>query len=193
VLTITTARSTSVHNLHFILVRADSAEEAAQIADSVVFGFGGEDNWYQIGGVASEDGSDDQNDHGKNTRFPLSRLDDDPSAPKEGSHFERAIQLLRDALLEPAEVQTSLHDLGEKLLKISGTEEWLGVWEIRQELSRLHAILYARQFLDDGDIPEFRPFQFDEFGLTRIDRANKPTEVGEAGKQRYIVFIDMHS
>jgi hypothetical protein len=49
--------------LHFIVVRADSAKEAAEDVTSEIINWGNEDNWRSIGGIASEDGSDDI-DHG---------------------------------------------------------------------------------------------------------------------------------
>jgi hypothetical protein len=57
-----------MHNLHFLLIKADAAIDAAAEADSLILDWGDEDNWRSIGGVASEDGSDDIENH---RRCPL--------------------------------------------------------------------------------------------------------------------------
>ena len=180
-----------MHNVHFILVRADSADQAATIASNHVLGFGDEDNnWYQIGGIASEDGCDDVNDHGEDTHYPLSRLDD-LGAPKEGTHFARAVELLRQDLANPPDIRTALVNLADEMRTVRVPDDFIALWEIIENLKRLFSILYSRHFLSDGDIPEFRRYEFDQFGLTAIHSHECYNK--EEGQRRYIVLLDMHS
>src|SRR5262249_15532871 len=64
-----------MHTLHFILINADSAQEAASSAESEILNWGNDNNWRSIGGVASEDGTDDIDNH-EGARWPLSFLGD---------------------------------------------------------------------------------------------------------------------
>ena len=184
-----------MHNVHLILVRADSADKAADIASDHVWGFGDEfNNWFRIGGIASEDGCDDDNEHGVDTHYPLSRLDD-LGAPKEGTYFARAVGLLRsNDLANPPDIRTALANLADEMRKVRVPDDFIDLWEIIEKLKRLFSILYSRHFLSDGDIPEFRPYEFDQFGLTATEHVNErcPGEK-EEGKRRYIVLLDMHS
>ena len=105
-----------MHTLHLILVHAASADAAAGIAHAHVTGFGDEaNNWFQIGGIASEDGSDDQNEHDTNTHYPLSVFDDDPTAPKEGTYFARAVEMLLRELSDPPDIRTALDKHADEL------------------------------------------------------------------------------
>ena len=65
------------------------------------------------------------------------------------------------------------------------------LWGTIEELKRLFSILYSRCLLSDGDIPEFRCYEFNYFGLTAIDQANVRQQ--REGARRYIVCLDMHS
>jgi hypothetical protein len=182
-----------MHNLHLILVCAESADEAANIAINHVLGFGDEDNnWFQVCGVASEEGFDDLNDHETDTRYPLSWLDEDPEVPKEETYFARAVGLLRNDLANPPDIRIALDKLVEETRMVRIPEDFFDLWRIIEELKRLYSILYSRHFLSDGDIPEFRRFEFDHFGLTAIDQANEHCQ-GEEGQRRYVVLLDMHS
>lgn len=52
-----------MHTLHFILINADSAQDAATSAEGAILHWGDENNWRSIGGIASEDGTDDIDNH----------------------------------------------------------------------------------------------------------------------------------
>jgi hypothetical protein len=183
-----------MHNLHLIVLRADSADQAADIAFNHVLGFGDEDNnWFQVGGIASEDGCDDVNDHGDGSRYPLSSLNDDPEAPKEGTYFARAVGLLRNDLSNPPDIRTALDKLADEMRRVRIPDDDNDLWQIIDELKRLKSVLHYRYRLNKGDIPEFRSYEFDYFGLTAIDQANERCKWEEEGKRRYIVLLDMHS
>ncbi len=94
-------------NLHFCVVRAESAQSAGKIIDShIQQEFAGYDNYYSIGGIASEDGSDDLVCyHDTMSPFPLTTLDD-IGVPKEGTYFARVIKWVRKSLPTPEKLQS---------------------------------------------------------------------------------------
>ena len=62
-----------MHTLHFLLVMAESALDAASEAESTISDWGDCNNWHCIGGIASEDGIDDIENH-EDARWGLSYL-----------------------------------------------------------------------------------------------------------------------
>jgi hypothetical protein len=94
-------------NLHFCVVRAESAQSAGKlIASHIQQEFAGYDNYYTIGGIASEDGSDDLVCYDDPwSPFPLTTLDD-IGVPKEGTYFARVIKWVRKSLPTPEKLQS---------------------------------------------------------------------------------------
>jgi hypothetical protein len=176
-----------MHTVHFFLVNADAAEQAANIVDLQISGWGGEDNWYQIGGVASEDGTDDIDNY-SDCRFPLAFLDEDQNIPKEGTCFQRAVIYLSQHIHCPSDLNEEIGGLSDQLRAFNAEHgNAIDLWSIAQELLRLRDVIESRR--QGGEIPEFRPWQLTEFGLTDLDHY----EEEESEKRRYIVFVDMHS
>ncbi len=89
-----------MHNLHFILIKADAATDAAFEAENLILDWGDENNWRCVGGIASEDGSDDIENH-DDGRWGLSFLDGEEGIPKEGTYFSRAVAYLHREITEP--------------------------------------------------------------------------------------------
>jgi hypothetical protein len=77
-----------MHNLHFLLINADSAADAASETESLILDWGNENNWRSVGGIASEDGSDDVENKDDGC-WGLSFLDEEEGIPKEGSRRGR--------------------------------------------------------------------------------------------------------
>jgi hypothetical protein len=177
-----------MHALHFLVVPASSAEEAASIAESDAMASAREDNWFFLGGIASEDGTDDRELYQTQSRFPLSYLDAVQEAPKQGTPFARAVGWVRQHLSR--DVQRDLERLGNELLRLSRLpEDQPNLWSVSEELSELHAVVYARQVWPEEEIPEYRGGEYTHFGLTHL-RPNPDEE--DDTKRRYVVFLDMH-
>ncbi|MBX9726454.1 MAG: hypothetical protein K2X09_04240, partial [Rickettsiales bacterium] len=83
-----------MHNLHLILVNADSAEDAASSAASETIEWGNDNNWRSIGGVVSEDGADMIQNH-EGFGYPLSFFDNEEGLPKEGNYFEKGVAFIK--------------------------------------------------------------------------------------------------
>jgi hypothetical protein len=89
-----------MHNLHFILIKADAARDAGFEAESLILGWGDENNWRRVGGIASEYGGDDIENDG-DARWGLSFLDAEEGVPKDGTYFSRAAAYLQRQIMEP--------------------------------------------------------------------------------------------
>jgi hypothetical protein len=187
-----------MHNLHFILLNADSATYATFEAENLILEWGDENNWRCIGGVASEDGSDDIDNH-EDGRWGLSFLNEETSIPKEGTYFSRAVAFLHRQIAEPVEFPATPHsthpdlnsalcELGDRLRAFDHARgDTHDLWCIRHNLKHLSELIDSRRLREQGEaIPQFFPWQFDHFGLTDL------TEHSE-GARRYLVFLDMHS
>lgn len=186
-----------MHTLHFILVNADSAEDAASNAENEILHWGNENNWRSISGVASEDGADDIENHDDGA-WPLSFLNDDEAVPKEGTYFARALAYLKRDLVDPIrfsywptpeypDMKAALRGIADRLCDFdpdTGSSQVL--WETQRAAEQLKHILDARGALASDCIPEFYPWQFDETGLTDMTGNTE-------GAKRYLVFLDMHS
>jgi hypothetical protein len=187
-----------MHNLHFILIKAEEATHAAFEAENLILNWGDENNWRRVGGIASEDGSDDieNESHG---RWGLSFLDDVDNVPKEGTYFSRAVAYLQLHLTEPvtfpsgpfsthADLPSAISVLGDTLrafdIENGDTHD---LWRIGRNLKHLSELIDSRRARAQGEaIPQFYDWQFDYFGLTDM------TEQSE-GTMRYLVFLDMNS
>src|SRR2546421_8608512 len=96
-----------MHNLHFLLVNGDSAQDAASTVETAINDWGTENNWRRIGGIASEDGKDDVENH-DDGGWPLSFLDTE-NVPKEGTYFSRAVAYLHSMFKEPVTLNYAPH------------------------------------------------------------------------------------
>lgn len=187
-----------MHNLHFIIVKADSASDAASEAESEISNWGNENNWRSIGGVASEDGRDDIDNH-DGGRWGLSFLDELEEIPKEGSYFARTVAYVQWLVKDPVTLEyqpwATICDFKEGITTVANhlmnfdleNGELHELWAASRNIKQLYELLGARRSLAKGnDLPEFYDWQFDQTGVTDMTATSD-------GKQRYIVFLDMHS
>jgi hypothetical protein len=187
-----------MHNLHFILIKADSAADAAAEAENLILDWGDEDNRRRVGGVASEDGSDDIDNH-DDGRWGLSFLDDEEGVSRDGTHFSRAVAYLHRQIAEPGafpatphsthpDLDSALRELSDRLRAFDPARgDTHDLWCVRHNLKHLSELIDSRRRREQGEvIPEFFPWQFDHFGLTDLTAHSE-------GARRYLVFLDMHS
>lgn len=185
-----------MHNLHFIMTKADSATQAANIVKQELAGWGDENNWYSIGGIAAEDGKDDI-ENLEDARWGLSfvrkdgaktcfsqvgdyvrKLIDAPITLEYGNHGEQKdfVTAIKTIIAELDGFCQQLDTANEKML-----------WAASQNIIYLYGIFGARKKLAAGEeLPELFGWQFNQCGLTDMSYFND-------GTQRYIVFLDMHS
>ena len=169
-----------MHALHFLLVAAEDAEDAASTAEDHVSGWGDEDNWFTVGGVASEDGSDDVENHGGGN-WGLSYLDSDEGVPQGGTYFQRAVALVRQEIGDPVtlphgacsahpDLRSACTALADRLRAFDPERHEVGdLRKIRDDLNHVSYILDSRSASKSGkDVPEYCAGQFSEFGLTDL-------------------------
>ncbi len=183
-----------MHTLHFLLINADSAAEAAAEASDEISDWGNENNWRRIGGIASEDGLDDV-ENAEGGRWDLSFLNHCGTS-RSGTAFERAVAYLLGLLDKPitladlsnhASLQDAVSNVVAKLQSIEfETDAPTVLWDASRNLQRLQHLSCARSALRHGaDIPELYSWEFAEHGLTDLTGSSD-------GRQRYIIFLDMH-
>ena len=186
-----------MHNVHFILVNADSAGEAARTVEREIAHWGDENNWSAIGGIASEDGTDDLETH-ESTIYPLSFLDDEAGLPQGINYFQRAVAYVKLQTDEPvwlrhgghapcASIKDAVAAVAGRLLAFDTENgELHDLWKARGNLEQLGQIMAARRSAAAGYIPEFYSWCLDETGLTDMSGSKQSA-------RRYLVFVDMHS
>jgi hypothetical protein len=185
-----------MHNLHYIIINAESADDAAESALLEIQDWGNENNWRKVGGVASEDGKDLIENH-QDARWTLSGLKPDDALPDDNSYFAWAIadiwakidgdiKLPHHPYSKSFDLQVTLRGIALELLHSDCTNIEL-LWSASANLKYLHQIARGRAQREvENAIPEFYEWEFDECGLTDL------TDNSE-GAQRYLVMIDMHS
>ena len=157
-----------MHNLHFILVNAESAVNAANTVSINIENWGCKDNRRKICGVVSQDGEDIIENY-EGGRYPIYILSEGIS---ETNFFKAGLIQLHDYKKRFLENNKNfLRDLSSRT-------------EIEYEDISTLSKLYELQF----DEIQFQSNKFDEFGLTD-QRLTEPKE----NEKSYLVMIDMHS
>ena len=185
-----------MHALHFLLINADSATQAADEALNEIADWGNENNWRRIGGIASEDGLDDI-DNADGGRWGLSFLDHKEPSTGSGTAFERSVAYLLGLLEEPitlndlsthASLEGAVTHLVAKLQAIDfDVDAPIVLWDVARNLQWLQQISSGQSAMKHGaNIPELNSWEFAEHGLTDLTESTE-------GRQRYILFLDMHN
>lgn len=185
-----------MHNLHLIVVNADSAQEAANEVTSEILEWGNDNNWRSIGGVASEDGSDDIQNLEK-AGWGLAFLDD--LNLEAANYFKKAIAYHHRKIIQPFVINgingmifdnllSALKAVANELQQFDClTSKQSDLWRAEQNIKLIGELFSAKQSLEAGsELPEFFSWEFSEYGLTDLTAQTE-------GEKRYIVFLDMHS
>jgi hypothetical protein len=164
-----------MHNLHFILVKAISGEEACKKAENEIMDFGTENNWRTMCGAVSQDNE-------------VYNAGDGRYEPKDTDY--QSIEAINNAVDKwtkdsfYGETAKIKFDKGETNL-----DEWnpIELWSLSkwaEHLSEAHSYK-ERSFnvLEDT----FFSYKYDECGVSDCIWS------GEDGDKIWIVFVDMHS
>lgn len=186
-----------MHNIHFILVKAPSAHEAAAFASETIADWGDSNNWRSIGGIASEDGTDDV-ENLEDADWGLSFLEDEAGVPKQGNYFSRTIAYIRALITDPVQLSGlsgSHGTINDAIAAVcnrmrafdEASDDSHTLWQMGRNLNHLYELANARKALSQGgELAEFYAWQLDETGFTDMTQAAD-------GQKRYIIFLDMHS
>ncbi len=185
-----------MHNLHYIIIKADNAADAAESALLEIQDWGDENNWRSVGGVASEDGTDLIENH-QDARWGLSSLRPDDASPDDNSYFawglaeiwekiEGNIELPYSPYSKSYDLQVTTQGIALELLD-SDTANADLLSRASENLKYLAQIAKGRNNREvEHAIPEFYEWQFDHVGLTDFSEQTD-------GTQLYLVMLDMHS
>jgi hypothetical protein len=174
-----------MHNLHLIVVKAETGYEACQNADAMLSDWGTENNWRTMCGAVSED---NETYDARDGRF---RPDADTNT------IDKLNDMVQDWMKESTYGLTAQIKLkrGKKIENFNSVE----LWSLRKYAEHLYAVKtvadckkirrkngekVSKKFsvLED----EFFQYQYDECGVTRLEDAD------DDGKL-WVVFCDMHS
>lgn len=175
-----------MHNLHYVVVKAETAEDAVSEVETMISDWGTENNWRSFGGCVSED----------NEVYivpPTGTWGNSRWAPEENHTIEMINQQVREWLKPDKHYQ----DIFDKCVSgdIGSPFDWYGAMKYCEHKfhSAQHEIK-GREF--DVLHDEFYDWHFDECGVThfmtkQFDRRNLDYE--DPKHKRYVVFVDMHS
>jgi hypothetical protein len=174
-----------MHNLHFILVKANSGEEACKQAENEIIDFGTENNWRTMCGAVSEDNeiynSGDGRYEPKDTDYQtIEKIN------------EVVSQWIKDSFY--GETAKLKFEKGEtNLSEWNGIELWsLSKWA--KHLSEAHSYKDREFDILKGDT--FYTCQFDECGVTNMvynTYEDDDEAMSKTKEKTWVVFCDMHS
>lgn len=175
-----------MHNLHFIVVNAESGEDACSSAEETIGNFGNENNWYVASGAVSED--NDLYSTGEGRYPPKETLKIKENSIRFATDdTESSMQLINKLIKGWLEVSptitTKINNSLEKHLKGEELQshEWYDVKSYAEEQQHLaHTNIKNFNVLQDT----YFEYQFADRGVTQ--------NTGEEGKL-WVVFVDMHS
>jgi hypothetical protein len=163
------------HNLHFIVVKAESGEDACLEAEYSIMGFGNENNWRTMRGAVSQDNEVYIASEG------LYQPDKDSTIAKINKTIEGWMQPSFHS-----ETTKNLLDKGKKVEDFNLQELY--------SLKKYADFLYQQELFkqrsgkngDNFNVLEdsFYAYSYDEYGVTQ-------TDMGEG--KIWVVFCDMHS
>lgn len=155
-----------MHNLHFVVTKADNAQEACDNVEGFVEGFGNENNYFSVCGSVSENNEVFSTEGGR-------------YAPEKENNTIKKInkwlqKVVTDYKKEPIAVT-----------KFKNNEP-LEVFEWLQIKAYANSMYNTYDFKDDFNClkDEVFAYEYNEVGVTH-DTTNE-------GKNTYVVFVDMH-
>ena len=160
-----------MHNLHYVLTKADDAEDAGSQVEMAIEDFGNENNWRSIGGVISLDGTEEIHNLG-DARWTLDDLNENEgNTPLEKAYSELGI-VANSAKKKQQELAEQVKNLGSD----EGS-----LWTLKRDII---ALIEAHTF---GKAQTMNEYAYDEFGITDMRYNDEDT------RKEYLVMVDMHS
>tara|TARA_R110001606_G_scaffold19248_1_gene70960 strand:+ start:30 stop:539 length:510 start_codon:yes stop_codon:yes gene_type:complete len=168
-----------MHNLHYLVTRAETPQEACSQVESEISEWGTDNNWRTICGCISEDNVIHSTGEGR-------------WKPTETDTLEKINLQVSDWLYPP--------DYYEKQFNkcVDGKEEsafdWYGAKKHCKHMYQmgrtLNSIKHDKRETFDVLKDEFYSWSLNECGVTSLDNSGLDTEAG--GSKLYVVYLDMH-
>jgi len=163
-----------MHNLHFIVVRANSGQEACQEADSIILDFGNENNWRTMCGAVSQDNE-------------VYNADDGRYQPSETQWItiEKINECVNNWLKHSflGETARKKFEKGETNLDEWNQLELYSLSKYAQHLSESIGFKHRSFNVLEDTVFEY---SYDQCGVTNLLNANEEEKI-------WVVFCDMHS
>jgi hypothetical protein len=172
-----------MHNLHFVVVRAENGEDACSEADNFLMDWGNENNWRTMCGAVSEDNE-------------VYKASDGRYEPDENTNTIAKINKIIKGWLKTdiySETAKKLLAKGKKVEKFN-RQELYSLQKYAKFLYEIKTIKDTKAYRKkNGDKvsnqfnvleDDFYAFSYDECGVTQTDSGD--------GKL-WVVFVDMHS
>jgi len=164
-----------MHNLHFVVTRAENTQDACDNVETMISGFGSEDNWYSVCGCVSEKNKVYNSGEGR-------------YSPKDTGYttIAKIKRAVNKWMKNPHYGETARKKLAKTIKRVD-----LSTWDSSElfSLQSLAKSLYeALPYKDkkfDIFSDSFYSWHFDECGVTQDEKENEGT--------LYVVFVDMHS
>jgi len=178
-----------MHNLHIVVARAASSEEAMEEVEGYIEGWGDENNWRSIAGAVGEDGTWYSGDGDSRYSGPC-------TLEELNKELMDAVQLNPDERVKRALTMLAAGDY-DGVVEGHPVDVGALTCRLREFVDQLHAV-YSAGMLGKGATRDrsgplsifdfsFRPWEYDGFGVTHIG------DTAEADGMRYAVLVDMHS
>lgn len=171
------------HNLHYVIVKAESCEDAIdRVNDEVLNWQRDENNWFSILYCASENDKEviDKRDPSELTAFRHMTF----SFSNIVGEIKEHISMFR--LLWGYTYKTSLEARVHLISRLLSDAD---ASELEENLRLILSFEYSQK--SSSKYPSFRAYEFDEYGLTDMTLLDDYED--EEGIQSYIVVVDMHS
>jgi hypothetical protein len=163
-----------MHNLHLVVVKDETPEDACRQVESFIEDFGNENNWRCIGGCVSEDNEVYNHDSYSRWKPSDSAYNTIEKLNKQVSSWIKPVDCYYKDVADKVNGGTKLEDLNSsELYRLTKyIEHQYQVKDLGKE---------GFNILED----EFYPYAYDECGVTQCDWMD--------GAKTYVVFVDMHS
>lgn len=178
------------HNLHLVVIKADSAEDACDSVENEIIDFGNDNNWRTICGSVSEDNEVFINEDNAGFMENMETIEKinaairkDLAALNNDNGYSRGRDLLNILIA------------GNKKIEDLDGHDWYSVKEFAHDMSNKFDINSGEDKTETFDIlkgDEYKMGHYDEFGVTQHMSATQDDAEFE-GQKTYVVFIDMHS
>lgn len=173
-----------MHNLHFVVVKAETGEEACDIVETQISNWGNENNWRTMCGAVSEN---DEVYNANDGRYPPTKYSN--TIAKINKNVNRWLkscyygETAKELLAKGKKVERfAQHELWS-LMKYAEYLHELKCFKLTKTVQKKNGKKVSSSF--DVLSDEFYSWKFDECGVTQIENENE-------GKI-WVVFVDMHS
>ena len=172
-----------MHNLHYIVVNAESGQDACDIVETQISEWGNENNWRTIGGAVASDN--------EVYRVPVKDSWGNSRWTPEENHTIDMINEQVEKWLEPDQYTK---DQFNKCVEgdIGSPYDWYGA---KKYCKHMYEFTQTKHFMKEGKFDvlqnSFFEWSLDECGVTHIDISQ--IEDDDPTLKQYVVFVDMHS